>query len=93
MFKDEEEILEVVENFVAEKLNKEVWYPFSFDQDVVNHIKNICFSILCTKHEIGPGGGSFVQAVVDNDLVGAFSKADHINQRYMKIYAELIYRY
>ncbi len=93
MFKEEREIQEAVENFMTEKLNSEGWAPFDFDNEVVDHIKNMCVSILCTKYKVGFPGGSFVQAVVDNNLVEAFGRADHINQRHMKVYAELLYKY
>jgi len=55
------------------------------------HIINIGTSILCTKWGIGYEGGSFVQAVVANDLIGAFGSADTINIKALKFYCQLIY--
>lgn len=55
------------------------------------HVINIGTSILCTKWNVGYPGGSFVQAVVNNDLMGAFGSADHINQKAIKFYCSLIY--
>lgn len=37
--------------------------------------------------------GSFLDAVFRNDLVGAFSKADHINQEYIQNYAAFLHSY
>lgn len=56
-----------------------------------DHIINIGTSILCTKWKIGYPGGSFVQAIVDNDLQGAFGRADSINQDCIKFYVMLAY--
>jgi hypothetical protein len=56
-----------------------------------SHIVNIGTSILCTKWGIGYPGGSFVQAVVGNDLMGAFSRADSINKDAMGFYCKLLY--
>jgi len=64
--------------------------------DTFNHIVNIGVSILETKFpEIGPGypGGSFVQAVVDNDLMLAIGKADNINKNYLDFYCSLLYNF
>ncbi len=55
------------------------------------HIVNIGTSILCTKWGVGFPGGSFVQAVVNNDLAGAFGRADSINGDCIKFYSMLLY--
>ena len=55
------------------------------------HVVNCGTSILLTKWGIGPGGGSFVQAVVDNNLSEAFGRADSINYDALKFYVMLIY--
>ena len=56
-----------------------------------SHVIGIGTSILGTKWGIGFEGGSFVQAVVGNDLMGAFSRADHINRNAMGFYCKLLY--
>ena len=61
------------------------------DPEDRDHIVNIGTSILCTKWGIGYSGGSFVQAVVDNDLMGAFSRADHTNKNAIGFYCKLLY--
>jgi hypothetical protein len=55
------------------------------------HIVNIGTSIICTRHEIGYPGGSFVQSVVNNDLQGAFANADSINVNALKFYCIMMY--
>lgn len=55
------------------------------------HIVNIGTSILCTKWQVGVPGGSFVRAVVDNDLMGAFGRADSINQQAIQFYVMLLH--
>ena len=55
------------------------------------HVINIGTSILCTKWEVGYPGGSFAQAVANNDLMGAFATADQVNQGAIKFYCSLIY--
>lgn len=59
--------------------------------DVRQHVINIGTSILCTKWQVGYPGGSFAQAVANNDLLGAFAWADSINQHAIKFYCSLIY--
>ena len=44
--------------------------------DVSEHIFDIMVSIMCTRDKTSHAGGSFVQAVVNNDLYSALSKAD-----------------
>lgn len=90
--KTEEDIKKVVDEFISNKLTNS-WEPIYMDNETEEHVKQMCFSILCTKHKIGYPGGSFVQAVVNNDLMGAFGKADHINKNFIGLYAELLYNY
>lgn len=52
-----------------------------------NHIINIGVSILGTKWKLLPQGGGFVTAFVDNDLIGAMCRADHIVRRALYFYA------
>ena len=55
------------------------------------HVIECGTSILCTKWQVGYPGGSFAQAVANNDLMGAFATADHINQDAIKFYCSLMY--
>lgn len=58
-----------------------------------SHIIDCATSMYCTKHNIGYPGGGFVQAVVDNDLMGAMSRADDINVRALKFYTMFLYNF
>lgn len=40
-----------------------------------DHIKNLAISVLMTRDKVQMGGG-FVSAIVNNDLIGAVSRAD-----------------
>lgn len=62
--------------------------PFT---DEMDHVVNIGTSILGTKWKIGYPGGSFVQAVVNGDLIETFGRADHINLNCIQFYVYLIY--
>ena len=44
--------------------------------DASEHIFDVMVSIMCTRDKTSHAGGSFVQAVVNNDLYSALSKAD-----------------
>jgi|TARA_B110000908_G_scaffold105594_1_gene124381 hypothetical protein len=57
----------------------------------LNHIVNIGTSIMCTKWNIGYEGGSFVQAIVNNDLSKAVSSADGTNIKALKLYCLMMY--
>jgi hypothetical protein len=59
--------------------------------DYNEHVINTGTSMLCTKWGIGSPGGSFVQSVIDNNLIRAFGSADHINIKALKFYCQLIY--
>ena len=60
-------------------------------QDNREHIINIGTSILSNKWEIGYGGGSFIQAIVDNNLSEVFGRADDINVNCIRFYVSLMY--
>ncbi|CAB4175021.1 hypothetical protein UFOVP1247_68 [uncultured Caudovirales phage] len=62
--------------------------PFT---DAESHVVSIGTSILATKWGIGYPGGSFVQAVVDNNLTETFSRADGVNLNCIRFYVYLIY--
>jgi len=54
--------------------------------DVTPHNVDIMISIMMHRDGIMPGGG-FVEAVCNNDLVGAVSRADMDNLRVIKLLA------
>lgn len=93
VMKSYEEIESVVQEFLDRKSKDLPNEPFGWDVEELNHIKNMCISILQTKYKVGYPGGSFVQAIVNNDLIGSFGRADSINRKYIWLYAELLYNY
>ena len=60
------------------------------DPDTKAHVISIGTSIMCTRWDIGPGGGGFVEAVVDNNLMGAYGMADSINREFIGFYCNLL---
>lgn len=56
----------------------------SFSDSEINHVTDIVASIFMTKYDYRIGGG-FVQSVIDNDLSGAFSRADSTIVKALKI--------
>ena len=87
-FKKIEAVRELVTNYLKEN-GTHVGLSESDCQN--NHIVEIGTSILCTKWEIGYSSGGFVQAVANNDLQGAISRADNTNVRALKFYCQLMY--
>jgi len=57
----------------------------------MEHVVQIGTSILCTKWDIGYEGGSFVKAVVNNNLSDAIGYADSTNIKALKFYCQLMY--
>ena len=84
-----EQIKELVINYYNSNFFKIMGYYLNNDDK--EHVINIGTSILCTKWNIGYPGGSFAQAVVNNDLMETFSRADDINSKVIKFYVHLIY--
>jgi len=66
-------------------------FDIMIDDESRNHIIDIGTSIMCTKWKIGYPGGGFVQAVIDNNLTEAFSRADEICSRALKFFVTLKY--
>lgn len=90
----EERIMEAVLNRI-EKYSDEA-FDANFELVVYSaenreHIVRIGTSILCTKWGIGYPGGSFVQAIIDNDLTQTFGRADRINLNCIRFYVSLLY--
>ena len=65
------------------------WYgsqmAVTLTEEEMNHVINIGTSILQTR-DGGIQGGSFVQAVVDNDLSRTYNRADSINRKVIPFY-------
>lgn len=65
---------------------KEFSYPnrASFSDSEISHVTDIVASVFMTKYKYRQGGG-FVQAVIENNLSQAFSRADATIVRALKI--------
>ena len=49
--------------------------------DEIDHVENMIVSLISARDGYGHQPGSFIQAVLDNDLRGAFGRADHVNRK------------
>ncbi len=65
------------------------WYSsqmrVTLNEEEMNHVKSIGVSVLQTR-DGGMQGGSFVQAIVKNDLSGSYNRADSTNSRVIPFY-------
>jgi hypothetical protein len=86
-------IKDIVVQYIDSKWDTEIT-PYITVHDVPSkireHVIKISTSIINTKWEIGYPGGSFVQAICDNDLSGAIYSADSINERLIKFYVKML---
>jgi hypothetical protein len=57
----------------------------------MQHITNIGAAIMMNKWEINTNPGSFVTAILENDLEGAVNNADSINRDMLPFYVTLKY--
>lgn len=71
-----EEALKKVPHFVQGELTQEDYL----------HVVSVGASVMMTRDGVLPGG-SFVQAVCDNDLYGSLSRADSVCERSIKFFA------
>ena len=69
------------------------WYgnqiPVTLTEEEMNHVIDVGVSVLQTR-DGGIQGGSFVQAVVDNDLTRTYNRADSINRKVIPFYIILL---
>lgn len=84
---------EIVRTVVSDYFDKHAvqYVPYMMMNIERDHIVNIGTSILCAKWNVGYTGGSFVQAMVSNDLSEAFGRADDINVHCIRFYLMLMY--
>jgi len=90
----EERIQQAVRTRVEEYVSQGRDVAFSLvasTPDNRDHIVRIGTSILCTRWGVGYPGGSFAQAIVDNNLSEAFGRADEINVNAIRFYVTLLY--
>jgi len=65
--------MDIREKCYDRALNFAIEYGFT---NVSEHILDVMVSIMCTRDKSSYAGGGFVQAVVDNNLYLALSRAD-----------------
>jgi hypothetical protein len=67
--------------------------PFGIlsNPESMDHLKNIGTSIVMNKWGCNTYPGSFVQAVLDNDLEGSINRADNLNRELLPFYVTLKY--
>ena len=67
----------------------EDWYrraPMeTLTDEEISHVTSVGVSVLQTRDGGGPGG-SFVQAIVKNDLSGSYTRADSTNRKVIPFY-------
>lgn len=88
-----ENVLELIDNHVSEYVerNKNLLpLQVQINPDNLEHVKQIAASIMRTKWNVGYPGGSFVQAVVDNNLSESFGRADIVNRDSLFFYCVMI---
>lgn len=80
---------ELESQFVSRGLKSEL----TENEESFRHVVAIGVSVLQTRYKELKGlpGGSFVQALVDNDLVGTFSRADRVNKLAIGFYLRLMF--
>ena len=75
------------------KYEFDLWYgnqiSVTLTEEEMSHVINIGVSVLQTR-DGGIQGGSFVQAVVDNDLTRTYNRADSVNKRVIPFYIILL---
>ena len=73
-----------------QNINDTGLYQATNSKENFEHVVDIGTSVLCAKWEIGYKPGGFVQALIDNDLKGAFRKADKTNENCIGFYLRLM---
>jgi hypothetical protein len=91
-----EQLVAKVNKAVEDYFNKnavKTRVPFHLivDGEAKSHIINIGTSIMLNRLGVNTYPGSFVQAVLDNDLSGAFSRPDNVNAQVLGFYITMMY--
>ena len=87
------EITSLIKNHVEEYVEKNkslLPYDIAFNDQSIDHIKNIAVSVMQTKWGVGYEGGSFSKAVAENNLVRSFANADDTNRNALYLYVRMI---
>lgn len=72
-------------------INTRVPFHVMLDEETKGHVINIGTSIMLNRLGGNTYPGSFVQAVLDNDLSEAFAKADSINAQVLGFYTTMMH--
>ena len=62
----------------------------TLNQESLEHVEDIGTSILCTKWKIDYPGGSFTQAVVNNELRQSFNFADSVCRQALHFFVVMV---
>lgn len=81
--KSREHVYSVCSKWLEKNLTLGELFGVSMSEEM---IAEMITSIICTRDGISYPGGSFVQAICDNDLDGAVSRADSNNIKLLKLY-------
>ena len=71
--------------------NTRVPFHVMLDEETKDHVVNTGASIMLNRLGVNTNPGGFVQAVLDNDLSGAFARADNINSQVLGFYITMMY--
>ena len=82
---------EVAKYFHENNINTRVPFNIILDKEAVSHIINIGTSIMMNRIGVNTYPGGFVRAVLENDLHGAFSRADAINSQALGFYITMMH--
>jgi hypothetical protein len=85
---------EIVREHVKAYMNKNISLlpnEIISDASKLTHIEDIATSIMCTKWQVGYPGGSFAEAVVDNNLSQSFGRADETCRQGLYFFVCMVY--
>ncbi len=87
------EVMDILQAHVDDYIEKnKAMLPISIQisEENISRVKDIAGSIMRTKWNVGYPGGSFVQSVVDNNLMESFGRADTLNREALYFYCVMI---
>lgn len=87
------EIQENVRLIVKEYIIKNYSYYGlnEFSNDDLEHVINMGTELLMAKNKIGYEPCGFIKAIINNDLMESFNRADDVNSKALKFYVILLY--
>lgn len=86
------DVIKVIENHVDDYVNQTTFLPQSIvsSPEKLQHVKDISASIMQTKWKLGYNSGSFVQAVVANNLKESFNWADSVCKEALHFFVVMV---